>query len=527
MNMVSARPLSGTSPLESIHSIMEELADLASVMESALHEHQFDKLDGLAEKNTVLRARLSAEKADLAGFTPETAADLALVRDLRGLTERVAAGDRLFLLWKQDLSTYRLFGMKELRQSLLNMKHLRQIPRVGALNGVFKGRPAIIVAAGPSRDKQFPLLKKIAGQAVVITLNRCVDAFVDEGIVPDMMLVTDSQAVIPRLHLQASNPDTVPTVVSRVSVHPEVFDFDATRRFCYTDGHDHETGIMQLLGLKSFDKLPGMSVAHSSLLLAYHMGCNPIIMVGQDLAFTGDRYYAASDKDDIRLERLSDGLARTTVSKREVAAGLDRAGGTLLVEVPGFDGTPVETNPAMAKMITYFEVIAEELEGNVELINATEGGAFLKGMSHRPFQEVVDQYCQEKFDPSATLEAAHAKVGDHKSAAETLELLKSLQRQLAHVRKLTKSCLKLVPLASGNPKKMAQLKATFARLGAHQEPLDFLFATASILGKLDDYQAKKTFETTEDDLSHSFRRTLREANVLMGYVREALADFEG
>ncbi|WP_144623442.1 6-hydroxymethylpterin diphosphokinase MptE-like protein, partial [Campylobacter coli] len=40
--------------------------------------------------------------------------------------------------------------------------------------------------------------------------------------------------------------------------------------------------------LKDFSSLNGMSVAHMALVLAYHLGHENVILIGQDLAFGKD-----------------------------------------------------------------------------------------------------------------------------------------------------------------------------------------------------------------------------------------------
>jgi hypothetical protein len=515
------------SPLQATYSILEELADLTDTMRSALQKHDFNCVEDLSDQNSELRTKLAQSQAQLAGYQIETKDEIEVVRQLRELTSKVAEGDRLFKLWKQDLVTYKLFGVKEIRNAILNIKHLRKAKRVGSLIGAFKGRPAIIVAAGPSRDKQFPLIKEYKDKAVVLTMNRCVDAFIDQEIVPDFTLVTDSQPAIPKLHLARSSAETIPNVVSRVSVDTQVFDYTAHQRFCYTDGHDHENGIMQLLGLPSFDKLPGMSVAHSTLLMAYHLGCSPIILVGQDLAFTDNRYYAKSDRDDISVTLSVDGkVAMTSPSEREVEAGIQRGQATGVVEVPGFYGTPVATSTGMAKQIIYYECIMEEIAGKTQLINATEGGAFLKDMEHTSLREALETYCNETFDAQEIISKVCAEIPAYKSADEAREILEGLERRIARVELLAKSCLKLLPKVEGSRKHLKKLKELYAQLGKTQEPLDHLFATVNILDKLDEHLAGPKNLDTMGSLKQDFRTIQRAATRLRPFATEALAKFD-
>jgi hypothetical protein len=102
------------------------------------------------------------------------------------------------------------------------------------------------------------------------------------------------------------------------------------------------------------------------------LGANPVVLIGQDLALTGgkdhaDGYMYAYQKDHLK--------ARTN-------AGFD---------VDGYYGGTVRTERQLFFYKTWFEEQIKALPPENLIINATEGGACIKGSLQLPFALVCDQ----------------------------------------------------------------------------------------------------------------------------------------
>jgi len=101
--------------------------------------------------------------------------------------------------------------------------------------------------------------------------------------------------------------------------------------------------------------------------LAVLWGCDPIILVGQDLAYTHGRIHAAGrpgGEDEERPETL---------------------------EVPAIDGGTAQTSPVMLSYILWYEEAANTLKASRRrIINGTAAGAYLPGFEHNPFEEAVN-----------------------------------------------------------------------------------------------------------------------------------------
>ncbi|MBI4574829.1 MAG: motility associated factor glycosyltransferase family protein, partial [Planctomycetes bacterium] len=112
------------------------------------------------------------------------------------------------------------------------------------------------------------------------------------------------------------------------------------------------------------------SVAHLNYLVARTLGCDPIVLVGQDLAFGEDgRHYASGTVKDAQRTRGNEGSG--------------------VLEVEGNLGGHVRTTLLWDAMRTWFE---EEVArpGGPRVLNATAGGARIRGVPPVDLGGVLD-----------------------------------------------------------------------------------------------------------------------------------------
>ncbi len=91
-----------------------------------------------------------------------------------------------------NLTTSGYFGKEEARNNILNMKELFHSNCEEEFEGVFPtDRPAIIVAAGPSLEKNVQYLKQAKGKMMIIAVDTALRYLVSQGVQPDLAVVAD------------------------------------------------------------------------------------------------------------------------------------------------------------------------------------------------------------------------------------------------------------------------------------------------------------------------------------------------
>lgn len=246
-----------------------------------------------------------------------------------------------------------------------NIDYILESYDLNKFKNLFKGKPVIMVSAGPSLDKNVELLKKVKGKAFIICVFVAAKVLLRHGIKPDLLIITDSR--------QKGFDDELSDVpIAFVPVtSKQLLSKHKGKKVAITNKMERFTeSLFKKYGKQTEYIATGGSVACTAIDFAYFTGADPIVMIGQDLAFTDDKFHA-------------EGTGH--VSKNIEDTGRKK------VLIPSFDGKTVYTEPAMYTYILWFEEYIREHK-DVKIINATEGGAFIKGALYDTLNNVYEEY---------------------------------------------------------------------------------------------------------------------------------------
>ncbi len=262
---------------------------------------------------------------------------------------------------------------------------------VSSLAGWLRGVPVIVVAAGPSLDRNIATLRSAAGRAVVIAVNTSLRALDRAGVRADLVVALeaiDVSSQLAGLTLNAGCPRALDLLA-----HPALFQGAEGPVLPFASQVPFFTHLAEAAGLGP--ALPiGGSAANAAFALAQHLGADPLILVGQDLAYAEDRVYASGTVfGDLRVQ-LANGVASLDhlEAKRALAATAPELDTTMERRAAepalGWGGGVVWTNLELTYFRRSFEEQASLAPGRT-LINATEGGARIRGFAERPLAEVL------------------------------------------------------------------------------------------------------------------------------------------
>lgn len=200
-------------------------------------------------------------------------------------------------------------------QTVSNARRIADAALFSELDGIARGVPAVVVAAGPSLDKQLPLLREYRDRVIVICIGQALGSLRRAGIEPDLVHVIESKPVLHQLE-GAGSTENLNLVLSPDS-HPELFEAPVRSLFVATPLlHAVARWVATQLGSRSF-VMGGATVAQGSIGLAVALGANPVMLIGQDLAFTDGRAYAkGSAYESVRLDFIQGEDGSTTFLKR-------------------------------------------------------------------------------------------------------------------------------------------------------------------------------------------------------------------
>lgn len=239
----------------------------------------------------------------------------------------------------------------------------------------FQGKPAIIVAAGPSLDFEYDNLKYIKenGLAYIFSVGSAINSLIENGIYPDAACTYD-----PALH----NHKVFEKVSQRGEDHvPLIFGssvgYETLQRYSGPKYHMliHQDTVSPYF-LRRADGNPidfvydSPSIAIVTLQLLYKLGCNPVILVGQNLSYFNKKMYSQGIEYDYRPSKMNEQEIRDAILVNDV------------------DGNEIYSSKSFINMKTQLEMFIG-LYKDFQVINTTKGGAAIEGASFIPLEKVI------------------------------------------------------------------------------------------------------------------------------------------
>lgn len=254
---------------------------------------------------------------------------------------------------------------------IANLKYLPNSCPAKKLSGAFRDVPAVIVAAGPSLAYNLPHLKKIKNQAVIAAVGTGVSILEKNSIRAHLAGAIDGTQLEEELFKNlVVNKDTplfysnnvyykVPSLFSGCSFLMNVNEIDLL--------------IHRKLNWGFYETYSASSIANIMLYNLSRLGCNPIILLGQDLCFSREKTYAEG-AEDVKgsIELISDYRSNPNY-----------------FHVKNKNGQLVYTNRAFLSMRDLMENCIK-LFPDVLYLNGTKDGLAVKGTEDIDFNSYAE-----------------------------------------------------------------------------------------------------------------------------------------
>lgn len=276
------------------------------------------------------------------------------------------------------------------RNIAMNLVHYVSTPPIDILHERFAGCPAVIVSAGPSLRRNIEQLGELKGKAVLCAVQTTLKPLMGRGIVPDFVTSLDFHEMSTKFFEGAGDLSQVHLVAEPKATWHVLDRYPGPMSLLHSDWAKMLLGDQ--LGVRGGLKA-GATVAHLAFYLAAYMGCDPIIFVGQDLAFTGHVFYVPGV--EIHQSWRSEINRFSTMEMKEWERIVRNR--TILRRAPAQDGSELYTDELL---FTYLEQFEKDISAvPARVINATEGGAHIRGTESMTLREVTERFCSESIDP--------------------------------------------------------------------------------------------------------------------------------
>lgn len=249
-----------------------------------------------------------------------------------------------------------------LRHLTCNIPELLKHPLVTGLENCLTGVPGFIVGSGPSLDINEKLLRTLQNKGIVIAAASAVKPLMRMGISPDIVVVIEAEDTSDYL---AENDEALHAFGS--TSHPSHF---KVKNKILTPFH-MTAGTAFLFGEDKF--IPqGGTAGSAAFTVGLALGLNPLILLGQDMAFKRNGIHAKYTPGD------------TPVADENV-----------LFRIHGFDQQSVLTHSAFFSSLHWFAEAIRHVKATrpgIKVFNCSEGGAYIPGVPNTPLSSLFDAF---------------------------------------------------------------------------------------------------------------------------------------
>ncbi|AYD40708.1 DUF115 domain-containing protein [Clostridium fermenticellae] len=282
------------------------------------------------------------------------------------------------------------FNTTKAISNALFYSQVKNIPRIAEslpvnnFKNKFNGKSAIIVSAGPSLEKNIDYLYKIQKNFIIICGLRNLEGLLKKNIIPDFICLLDALDINYEFIKNCSDIN-IPIVFHESSSYKVIESYKGPKILFL-----HEASFSKAICKKVDSLYQGGSVAHVCTSFAAYLGCKNIIFIGQDLAYTDDKFHASS---------ASFGDEEKKLDGRDYFFVDDVFGGKV-------------------KTDSVFDLFKQNLEqfikmnSDINFINSTEGGANIIGTKVMLLKDSSSLYRNKNFDKSNKIGNMFASVKD-------------------------------------------------------------------------------------------------------------------
>jgi hypothetical protein len=429
---------------------------------------------------------------------------------------------------KTHVGTTLRYGRKSVTNVLENLPDYASNAGIARLKDAFAGKPAVLVSAGPSLQKNVEQLRGREHEVLIIAVQTAIKPLLDAGVVPHFACSIDHHEISTRFYADLPEDLATELVVDPKASPATIAAWKRVpgRKLTLLGNHFAERAVRE--SAPGLPTLPSTAtVAHLAFELAGWMGCGTAILIGQDLGFSDGLAYAPGTGYDDAW-RPETGRFCTFEMKQWEHIARDRHA---LLQVPDYRGNPTYTERRLAAYLSGFERLFAD--SSMRVIDATEGGVAKRHAEVMPLAEALDQARTSSTD----FAAAPEHPVESRSPGPMLE--EAARRRIAEARVIIETVDRTEPLLASirdDPTDVARVNEAVGRIDTirrrlTQDPgVDQTYRMAAELtqeSERDRYLADLRVKAVERDETERVRRQCDRDLANIRAMRAAAEDLIG
>lgn len=359
---------------------------------------------------------------------------------------------------------------------------------------------AILVAAGPSLNKNIKELKRAKNRVFIAAVDTALKPLIKEGIMPDIFITIDPKKPLDLFDIEGA--EQLP-MVAPVDANYKALEQHKGKKIFFDDGTLIARNIFQMNGKTFLNVATGGSVACNGFSLLYKMGFETVILVGQDLAYTDNKSHA-------------DGTFQDKMPKMDTEN---------MIMVKGNYQDKVPTLQNLQLYLEWFEDYIEgaKKNGSFRVVNATEGGAYIEGTELMSLSDILDEVCGEEIKFSEKIEQMESDFSEteRKKAVEYLHTIpddfSEIQKNARELKKLYQNLERMSRSGNIHQEKLRRLLKKIKKCNNRCEEKDVYQMVVTMIPVAEYIVLSEYYyegDSVEEDLQTTAQKGVRFSNLL-------------
>ncbi len=287
-----------------------------------------------------------------------------------------------------------------------NLHTLSKSSPISIFKNSLKNKPAIIAAAGPSLGENLDVIKKYRNKFILFGVSSSLGTLINNDIFPEYVSIIEkfnSSGLVKDFPLENIS------LIAEPYTNLNVLNLPFKERIITSSCENSANEIYnQMFNLDNFYFETKGTVAYNALYSAMYMGCNPIIIVGQDLAYVDGECYSKNSplsaykcrKTDSgwevyvsNMEELTKNLyPKFDVNDERVKTAINKriqSLNTQLVVAKTISGEEIATSTTFSLFAEYYKTFAKEYSKKIKLYNTSNKGIDIGNFEYKPLEVLV------------------------------------------------------------------------------------------------------------------------------------------
>jgi hypothetical protein len=231
------------------------------------------------------------------------------------------SASELLLSYRGNIATFLVSAERWMENIIRNYPYVLSSPDLSILKDKFAGIPAIIVGSGPSLKEDIETIRKLQPHCIVLSAGTSLQALSKNGIAPDLSVSIDG-SYSNYIAFKDIDMENIPLLFSG-TVHHSILSKERLNTLYVSVSLDTVTSYLHPDSQSIPSVYSTASVTGTAIQAAAYMGCNPIVLAGQDMSYPNDTFYTEGVVHRTH-EQIDEILAKANEKVENVSGGFNK-----------------------------------------------------------------------------------------------------------------------------------------------------------------------------------------------------------